>query len=402
MKPTITIIGGGPAGLFCAFTLLEQGYGVDLYDQMTGVGKKFLVAGNGGLNLTHSEDITLFCKKYGEHEELFGSLLNNFSPTDLRTWCERLGVKTFIGSSGRIFPEGLTAAEILSKWVKALKSNPEFHLFLEHRLINISKDKLLEFSYNEQQVEVQASIVILALGGASWEKTGSDGKWKGLLEHIGIEVESFLPMNCGFERSWSDFFISKIEYTPLKNIKLQVQKYSVRGEIMLTPFGIEGGAVYALSNHIRNSILKNGKALVCLDLKPDLSLESIIIKIKEKKKKESLGNFLRKSFNFDKITTALMYELSDKEQLQHTNYLAGQIKALELDLVSPRPLSEAISTSGGVRFKGLTSGLEVKEISGLYIAGEMLDFEAPTGGYLLQGCFSTAWRVVESINKNSK
>lgn len=395
----ITIVGGGPSGLFCAYQLLKRGYEVDLYDQMSGLGKKFLIAGDGGLNLTHSEDIEKFSGRYGKDEEYFKKLLEDFSPQDLRSWCEELEVKTFVGTSGRVFPEKLKAAEILLNWQKVLKSYPGFNLFLKHRLINVSKDKILTFEA-EKEIKVLAEKIIFALGGASWEKTGSDGKWKDFFEALGIKVAPFLPMNCGFERPWSGVFVSKVNRTPLKNVTIKLKDQEVRGEVMLTPYGIEGGGIYALSNLIRDYINDQGKCFINLDLKPDFKKDIIIAKIKARKKKDSLSNHLRKSLKLDKAAIVLLRELTDPSKFEDPEYLADQIKNLRLELYSVRPISEAISTSGGVSFTGLSEDLEVISISGMYVVGEMLDWEAPTGGYLLQGCFSTAWRVVEAITKN--
>ncbi len=399
MKDKITIIGAGPAGLFCALQLLERGYAVDLYDQMAGVGKKFLIAGNGGLNLTHSEPLDLFAKKYGKNKELFTSLLKEFSPQDLRVWCKELGVETFVGTSGRVFPEKLKAAEILSNWKKKLNSFDQFELFLDHRLVNIATDKLLTFDHTSQQVEVRSARTIFALGGASWKQTGSNGKWKELFENVGISVTSFLPMNCGFERPWSSYFLDKTNHTPLKNVSLTIDEHHVRGEMMLTPFGIEGGVVYAVSNIIRDKILSCGSASIAIDLKPDLPFDKILVKLKARKQKVSLSNFLRKVIHLDKYAISLLRELSDPKQFDQVDYLAMQIKSLKIELFAARPLAEAISTSGGVAFEGLSEDLESINIPGFYIVGEMLDFDAPTGGYLLQGCFSTAWRVVTAIDR---
>ncbi len=396
-KEKITIIGGGPAGLFCAYHLLERGYAVDLYEQMSGLGKKFLVAGNGGLNLTHSEDINDFSKRYGKDEKYFADLLKGFSPQDLRLWCESIGVKTFVGSSGRIFPEKLNAAEILLNWIDKLKSYKAFRLFLKHRLINLSDEGVLTFSTEEKVFDVQGKTLIFALGGASWGKTGSDGKWKSLFEKCNIKLKPFLPMNCGFERQWSDYFVKKNDYHPLKNIVIKFNELSVRGEVMLTPFGLEGGGIYALSNHIRDEVLKQGQAEIILDLKPDWQEEFLLEKLNLKKPKESMSNHFRKSLNLDKIVLTLLKELLTPEELEENQLLAKKIKNCKIIVTNMRPISEAISTSGGVCFSELTTNLEIKQRPGIYIIGEMLDFEAPTGGYLLQGCFSTAWRVVQSI-----
>jgi len=405
MKNKINIIGAGPSGLFSAYQLLKKGYEVDLYDHMSGVGKKFLVAGIGGLNLTHSENLEHFSKKYGKNEALFKKLVQDFSADDLRSWCKDLGVETFVGSSGRVFPKEFKAADLLKKWMTRLKTFKGFRLFLNYKLIEVSKnkkDKSLTFKNNNEVINVRSDQTILALGGASWKKTGSDGEWKNFLEKAGIKINPFLPMNCGFERKWSDHFIEKVDRSPLKNISLSFGEKKVFGEVMLTPFGIEGGAIYAISNLVRDTILKNKTAVVYLDLKPSLSLQDIVLKLESKKASVSFSNHLRKSLKMDKVTILLIHELIGKEKFNTASEMAKCIKNLPIELLNTRPIDEAISTSGGVSFNSLNENMEVFEIKGLYIIGEMLDFEAPTGGYLLQGCFSTSQRVINPIPARKK
>jgi uncharacterized flavoprotein (TIGR03862 family) len=276
-----------------------------------------------------------------------------------------------------------------------LKKNTNFNLYLRHIFIGIDKDLNVAFD----QVSSQADKVILAMGGASWTKTGSDGKWKEVLESNKIKVNDFLPMNCGFDADWSKYFIQKIDRHPLKNITVSHEGNAVRGEVMITPFGIEGGGVYALSHLIRDHILEHGWAEIQLDLKPDLKIDEIVNRLENRKPKTSLSNHLRKAFAFDNKIMILLKELIINEDLEKYEVLARAIKSLPIKLISTRPIDEAISTSGGVCFSGLTDGLELKELKSVYIAGEMLDYEAPTGGYLLQGCFSSAWRVVTDIIK---
>lgn len=390
MENKVIIVGGGPSGLFCAYLLLKKNYQVDLYDHSSGLAKKFLIAGNGGLNLTHSEELSSFSQKYVGNEVLFFELISEFSPNDLRNFCDDLGVETFIGTSGRVFPTKLKAAEILLKLTKILKENPNFNLFLKHSLIDIDSNKRLTFTGPNGEVKIQADTVILATGGASWKKTGSDGKWAGFIQKLGIEVEEFRAMNCGFEISWSEHFKQKIERSHLKNIELCFRKQYSRGEAMITPYGIEGGVVYALSKFIQDEIQEKGSAMVKLDLKPDLSLHEIEEKLLKRKPKVSMSNHLRKSLKLDKASVALLFEAGH-------DFTADRIKNLPLKLERPRPIDEAISTSGGVKFSELTKNFESKKIPGLYFAGEMLDFDAPTGGYLLQGCFSTASRLIKGI-----
>ncbi|MDA8792161.1 TIGR03862 family flavoprotein [Bacteriovoracaceae bacterium] len=386
----IIIVGGGPAGLFAAYLLLKKNYQVDLYDHSGGLGKKFLIAGNGGLNLTHSEDLITFAEKYTDNKKLFLELLSEFTPNDLREFCKELGIETFVGTSGRVFPKDLKASKLLLSWIKILKNNPNFRLYLKHSLIDITAEKVLTFKTNREEVEIQGDKVILAIGGASWAKTGSNGKWIKLLSKIGIELEELKPMNCGFEASWTDYLIKKLHRSHLKNIELIIGSNRVRGEVMITPYGIEGGAVYALSKFIRKEIEINGFATISIDLKPNNTLIEVQEKIKKKKVKDSISNHLRKSLKLNKTSLTLLNECSQE-------ITAKMIKELPIRLERARPINEAISTSGGVKFSGLSSFFESKSITGLYFAGEMLDFDAPTGGYLLQGCFSTANRVVRGI-----
>ncbi len=393
----ITIVGGGPSGLFCAYLLLKSGHAIDLYDSSSGLGKKFLIAGNGGLNLTHSEELTSFTTRYGKNEYLFKSLINDFSPSDLRQWCLDLGVETFIGSSGRIFPREMSAGKVLVNWTRELKSHDSFNLFLKHRLVGLDSDKRLIFENEGKEVSVMGDTIIFALGGASWKKTGSDGIWKSTVESIGVRVDEFLPMNCGLERAWSEYFKENNNHTFLKHVEVSFKERKSKGDITLTSYGLEGGAIYALSHFVRDEVLKNGKASISLDLRPALSTEAIKRKLGTRPKKMSLSNHLRKALNFDSYTFTLLKELLEAEDFNDSNLLAKKIKNLEIEVNGFRPLDEAISTSGGVCFSQLSEGMELKAIPGLYFCGEMLDFDAPTGGYLLQGCFSTAWRVAEAI-----
>lgn len=399
-KSHIAIVGAGPAGLFAAYHLLKEGFKVDIYDQSSGPGKKFLIAGNGGLNITHSEDLSSFVTRYTHHESRFNSFLNQFSPTDLRKWCDDLGINTFVGSSGRVFPKEMSAGKFLLAWLEKLKSFENFGLHLKHRLTNIHSDKTLIFETEIGEKRINSPLVIMALGGASWKKTGSDGKWKPLIESLEINVQDFLPMNCGFEVQWSEFFKKNVDRTHLKHVEIHFNKLSSKGDLMITPYGVEGGVIYALSNHIRDNIIKEGEAFLTLDLRPGLDFDSIKSKLEKRPKKATLSNHLRKALNFDKFSFMLLKEVLKKEEIEDMKVLAKRIKELPIKLTGTRPLDEAISTSGGVSFSELNETLESKKIPGLYFIGEMLDYEAPTGGYLLQGCFSTAYVAVQGILLN--
>jgi len=402
IKEKIIIVGGGPSGLFCADRLLEKGYAVDLYDHQSGLGKKFLVAGNGGLNLTHSEDLSFFVKKYGKDEAIFNLLLESFSPDDLRSWCAQIGVETFVGSSGRVFPVKMKAADILLKWISKLKSNHNFKLFLKHKVTSIDKNKNISFLHEGRLIKSQADVVILALGGASWKKTGSDGNWINIFSGSDIKIHKFRPMNCGFETCWSDFFIKNVRRHPLKNIELSMGNKKIRTEIMITDFGLEGTGIYALSNLIRNKINENSSAVITLDLLPDYSSCEILEKLNKRDSKTSLSNFLRKKFGIKKVEYTLIRELISNESIINNVELSEKIKRIEIKLNRARPIDEAISTSGGICFSEVTKNMELIKLPGVFVAGEMLDFEAPTGGYLLQGCFSSSYAVVNGIINSSQ
>jgi uncharacterized flavoprotein (TIGR03862 family) len=391
----VVIIGGGPAGLFSAYLLLKKGFKVELYDHASGLGKKFLVAGNGGLNLTHSEELSLFAQKYRPHEKFFSELIHEFTPDDLRQFSTDLGVETFVGSSGRVFPKKLKAAEILLAWNQKLKEDEDYSQFLNHHFSSLKNTHQVEFKFEDKTRLVEADFFIFAMGGASWSKTGSTGEWAPNFIENNIGLAPFLPMNCGFERSWSDFFKEKIDYTALKNISLEWGAVKVRGEAMLTPFGIEGGGVYALSKSIRDEILKKGSANLVIDLKPDLTEEEIAQKIEQQPSKASLSNCVRKALGFEAEVFILLKELHPALKKEEVSKV---VKNLSINLEGIRPLDEAISTSGGVLLDEVTEYFELKSRKDSYVIGEMLDFDAPTGGYLIQGCFSTASRAVKGIS----
>ncbi len=397
MSKKIAIIGAGPAGLFSAYLLLKAGFEVALYDQSSGVAKKFLIAGNGGLNLTHSEDLDRFAKRYGKDEVLFRRLLHAFSPEDLRSWCQEIGIETFVGSSGRVFPKEMKAGKVVVNWLNSLKEYDQFSLHLKHRLKELRNGRHLVLEGTEGDVEVKADFIILALGGASWKKTGSDGEWKALLDGQGIEVKDFKAMNCGFEREWSSFFIQSVDRAPFKHVEISLHSHKAKGDLMITPYGVEGGVIYALSHLIRDEIEKHSKTTINVDLFPNLSREEILEKIENKPKKTSLSNYLRKALRLNKSGFILLKELLEPETFQDMDLLSKALKEIPLPLTGVRPLDEAISTSGGVGFNEVDDQFQVKKLPGLYAIGEMLDYEAPTGGYLLQGCFSSAYVACQSI-----
>jgi len=383
----VVLVGGGPANLFLATKLLESNHTVELYEKTTGVGKKFLVAGKSGLNITHSESIELMSEKYFDKKNLFLSLFKDFSNLDLISWLESIGVKTFRGSSKRVFPETIKASEILILWLENLKSHSNFKLLTKHELTNIEINHI-EFN---NSVEVKFDKVVYALGGSSWARTGSDGSWTKLFEKFDIKTILFKPMNCGFNIDWSENFKITFDRSFLKNINLSMDYESIRGELMITPYGIEGTPIYSLSREIRSKLEMNENVYVYIDLKPDLNQDEINLKFKNKKSKESMSNFLRKSLSLDKLSIALLKEFTTKDK--YSNSIVQLIKKCPIRINSTRDIEQAISTSGGICMDEIDDNFMLKKLHNHYAIGEMLDWDTITGGYLLQACFSMAYRV---------
>lgn len=387
---TIHIVGAGPSGLFCCFWLLNAGFKVVLFDRMPSAGRKFLIAGHSGLNLTHSENKGDFSFRYGDRKNIFKKLLDEFSPSDLIQWCRQLGVETFEGSSGRVFPTKMKAAEMLKLWMDKLQESDYFQFFTRHTLLSIDGNKLI---FDAQVVEFETCI--LALGGASWSSTGSDGRWSEWLSKLSVEVEEFKPVNCGYLVEWPEYIKeiatqSEVQY--LKNIKLSFEGHHARGDLVLTDYGIESGPIYALSVQF-----KDFPTQITIDLFPDKSQSELYERLSQRPNKQSMTNFLRKSLNLTGAKLELVKAYSTKEQMSDASQLSQILKAIEVELAGPRQIDEAISTGGGVRFETLNESFQSRANPGLYFVGEMLDWQAPTGGYLLQGCFSSAFHVAKSI-----
>ena len=392
--PTIevAVIGAGPAGLMAAEVLARGGARVTVFDAMPSAARKFLMAGHGGLNLTHSEPLPDFVKRYGGAEALLAPVIDSFTPTDLRAWSETLGQPTFIGSSGRVFPEAFKASPLLRAWLRRLDNSGVSFAF-RHRWIGWNADGAMRFQTPEGERMISAKATLLALGGASWAKLGSDGAWADLLKAKGIVIAPLRPANVGFDVAWSDVFRDRFEGQPLKGIALAFGMQSVRGEAMITRAGIEGGAIYALSSMLREAAMADGKAVLRIALRPDLTADELRSKLAAPRGKQSFSNFLRKALHLSPVAIGLLQEvaIADGRQLAalSPDELAALINAVPITLTGIAPMARAISTAGGVAFDEIDDAFMLKRLPGVFVAGEMLDWEAPTGGYLLQASFAT-------------
>ena len=396
---SIVIIGGGPAGLLAAQHLAEAGHRVQLFEAQATVGRKFLVAGHGGFNLSNSEEPTGFARRYGAGQQRFATLLGHFSPEDLRAWAADLGIETFVGTSGRIFPVAAhKPADLLRAWLGRLRALG-VEISTRHRWLGFASATGLRLRDDSagtgagREFVIEPAVTVLALGGASWAKTGSDGAWVPLLQEIGVPVVPFAPANCGAEIEWSAFFRQKVGRAPLKNIALRVNDGTAgRGELMLTDYGVEGTPVYALTPAVRAALAAGGPALFHLNLKPDLPTAALLQKLRQPRGKASFADFLKRALHLAAPVPTLLRELRPDCATLTAEALAELLTALPLPISGLRPIDEAISTAGGVPFTAVDEYLMLRQRPGTYVAGEMLDWEAPTGGYLLQGCFSTgAW-----------
>ncbi len=394
----VAIIGGGPAGLMAAEVLGQAGVNVDLYDAMPSVGRKFLLAGVGGMNITHAEDYAAFVSRYGERAGDLRPLLDAFSPDSLREWIHGLGIDTFVGSSGRVFPSDMKAAPLLRAWLKRLRESG-VQLHTRQRWLGWDEHGALRIAGPQGESRVEADATLLALGGGSWARLGSDGAWVPLLQNRGIAIAPLQPANCGFEvAGWSEHLREKFAGAPLKTVSLALPGEAPRkGEFVLTATGIEGSLVYALSAPIRNTINRDGVATVLLDLLPDRTLTQIASALARPRGSQSMAKHLHRQLKFDGVKAALLRELTDATTFQAPQALAAAIKALPIRLVRPRPLDEAISSAGGVPFEDLDEGLMLRRLPGVFCAGEMLDWEAPTGGYLLTACFASGRAAAEGM-----
>jgi uncharacterized flavoprotein (TIGR03862 family) len=382
------VIGGGPAGLMAAEVLAESGIRVDLFDAMPSVGRKFLLAGKGGLNLTHGEVMPAFVSRYGARAPQVGHWLDVLSPQGLRDWAAALGVRTFIGSSGRVFPQDLKAAPLLRAWLHRLRERGVvFHM--RHRWLGWDEGGRLRFASAAGERRVMADAVVLALGGASWSRLGSDGAWVPWLRGLGVTVAPLRPANCGFEIGWSEHLRQRFAGAPIKPVSLRFESFDRQGEFVLSEYGIEGSLVYAASALLRDAIERDGQATVMLDLLPAFDGARVAREAAHPRGSRSLGSHLKSRLGLAGAKMALLHEVLPRDALADPLRLAAAIKALPLTVTAPRPIDEAISSAGGVALEALDDQLMLRERAGVFCAGEMLDWEAPTGGYLLQASMAS-------------
>ena len=391
--PTLAIIGGGPAGLMAAEAARAAGVAVHLFEAKGSVGRKFLIAGKGGLNLTHAEPRPAFDARYREHRDAVGRWLDVFDADALREWARGLGVDTYVGSSGRVFPLDRKAAPLLRGWVRRLK-DAGVHVHAHHRWLGWDTTGALRFATSNGEHLFAADAVVLALGGGSWPQLGSDGAWVEVLAARGIGTQALEPANCGFDIGWSAHLVTKHAGAPLKPVIAHWQdatgaEHALQGECVLTEHGIEGSLIYAIAADLRAAIARSGDVSLHLDLVPGRTLSRLQSDLAKPRNSRSLSEHLRRQTGIDAAKAALLFEILGKDALQDPIRIAQTLKRLPLRLLRPRPLAESISTAGGVRLDALNTGLMANHLPGVFCAGEMLDWEAPTGGYLLTACFAS-------------
>jgi len=397
----IAVIGGGPAGLFAAERLRAAGLDVDLYEAKGSPGRKFLIAGKGGLNLTHSDPRPLFDSRYREQATRVGRWLDGFDAQALRDWAAGFGVETYVGSSGRVFPVDRKAAPLLRGWVRRLKEQG-VRLHVNHRWLGWSDDGALRFATDNGELEVRADATVLALGGGSWPQLGSDGAWVPALQARAVDIAPLQSANCGFDVAWTPFFAQRHAGAPLKPVVahwhgLDGEPRALQGECVASEYGIEGSLIYALSADLRETLNRDGHATLWLDLVPGRDEARLLADLSQPRKGRSFGEHLRRQAGLDPVKTALVFETLGKDAGNDLAAVIATLKRLPLRLLRPRPMAEVISTAGGVRLDALDEGLMLRALPGVFCAGEMLDWEAPTGGYLLTACYASGLRAAEGV-----
>jgi len=397
----IAVIGGGPAGLFAAERLRAAGLDVDLYEAKGSPGRKFLIAGKGGLNLTHSDPRPLFDSRYREQATRVGRWLDGFDAQALRDWAAGFGVETYVGSSGRVFPVDRKAAPLLRGWVRRLKEQG-VRLHVNHRWLGWSDDGALRFATDNGELEVRADATVLALGGGSWPQLGSDGAWVPALQARAVDIAPLQSANCGFDVAWTPFFAQRHAGAPLKPVVahwhgLDGEPHTLQGECVASEYGIEGSLIYALSADLRETLNRDGHVTLWLDLVPGRDEARLLADLSQPRKGRSFGEHLRRQAGLDPVKTALVFETLGKDAGNDLAAVIATLKRLPLRLLRPRPMAEVISTAGGVRLDALDEGLMLRALPGVFCAGEMLDWEAPTGGYLLTACYASGLRAAEGV-----
>ncbi|WP_027526994.1 TIGR03862 family flavoprotein [Bradyrhizobium sp. Ec3.3] len=398
----VAVIGAGPAGLMAAEVLAAGGAAVTVYDAMPSAGRKFLMAGRGGLNLTHSEPLPQFLARYREAAPKLQAAIDAFPPDALRQWCEALGEPTFVGTSGRVFPKAFKASPLLRAWLRRLDAAGVRFAF-RHRWSGWDDEGRLLFLTPNGPFAIGADATVFALGGASWPRLGSDGGWTKVVAGKGVAISTLRPANCGFDVAWSEVFRTRFEGQPLKGIALVFGGHTVRGEAIVTRTGIEGGAIYALSAELREAIAAKGEATLRIALRPDLDQADLVRRLPAPRGKQSFSNFLRKSAQLSPAAVGLVQEVTMAAGLSPSSLaptqLAELINAVAIKLTGAAPIARAISSAGGISFDELDAGFMLRKLPGVFAAGEMLDWEAPTGGYLLQASFATGAAAGKGVLK---